>query len=132
MRSRKFPAETRAVLSLAAAIVPARNRPDWRDAWWSKAEAWWFYNRDFPGARLDLLRVAAGAFPDAMWKRLDRDEAPRRFHLALGSPLFVTGVLVALLVLVGSLSGFRETRANFSDRNASNPRLVILSNHSPL
>ena len=132
MRSRKFPAESRAVLSLAAALVPARGREEWRETWWSKAEAWWYYNRDFPGARLDLLRVACSAFPDAFWLRLDRDEAPRRFHLAIGSPLFVTGVLAGLLVLTGWLSGFRETRSNFAGRNRTNPRLVILSNHSPL
>jgi hypothetical protein len=132
MRSRQFPAESRAILSFAAVLVPARSRAEWREAWWSKAESWWFFNRDFPGARLDLLRVAAGSFPDALWRRLDRDEAPRRLHLTVGHPLFVTGILFALFVLVCGLSGLRETRANFVRREAANQRLVILSNHSPL
>jgi hypothetical protein len=132
MRSRKFPAESQALLSLAAMLVPGRIRAEWREAWWLKLDSWWFYNRDFPGARLDLLRVASGAIPDAFWRRLDRDEAPRRLHLALGHPLFVTGILIGLFALVGSLTGFRETRAAFADQNVANPRLVILSNHSPL
>ena len=107
MRSRKFPAESQALLSLAAMLVPGRIRAEWREAWWLKLDSWWFYNRDFPGARLDLLRVASGAIPDAFWRRLDRDEAPRRLHLALGHPLFVTGILIGLFALVGSLTGFQ-------------------------
>jgi hypothetical protein len=133
MLSRKFPPESGALLALAASLVPRRNRQEWRDSWCSKAESWWIFNRDFPGARLDLFRLAAGAVPDALWRRLDREEAPRRLHLAIGHPLFLTGVLIAILGVIGWFSdGYCETRATLWAERSVDPRLVILSNHSPL
>lgn len=133
MPARRVPFESRVILALAATLVPSWQRPEWRDHWRSKSEAWWIFNRDLPGARTGLLREALGGLPDAFWRRLDREEAPRRLHLALGSPLFISGVLLCVLGVIGWLSGgFRETRATLSDQRTENPRLVILSNHSPL
>src|SRR5207245_6569231 len=117
---------------LAAVLAPAQLRPEWRDHWQSKSEAWWIFNRDLPGARLGLLRETLAAVPDAFWRSQDREEAPRRLHLALGSPLFIGGVLLCILGAIAWLSGgFRETQAMLSEENGGNPRLVILSNHSP-
>ncbi len=133
MPVRKIPFESRVILALAAALVPSRQRSPWQERWRSRSEAWWIYNRDLPGARIGLLREAANACPDALWRRLNRDEAPRRLHLAVGSPLFVGGVLLCVLGAIGLLSGgFRETRAMLTDQRTDNPRLVILSNHSAL
>jgi hypothetical protein len=132
MPGRKVPFESRVILALAALLAPSWQRTEWRGHWRSKCEAWWIFNRDFPGARIGLLGEALSAVPDALWRRLDREEAPRRLHLALGSPLFIGILLLCMLGLVGMLSGgFRETRAMFQEQRPGNSRLVLLSNHSP-
>ena len=128
MPRRKIPFDSRVILALAAWLVPSWQRPAWRDQWRSKCEAWWFFNSDLPGARLGLAGEALAGLPDALWRRLDREEAPRRLHLALGSPLFIGAVLLSILGVIGSLSGVASGWATRPPRNSG---VRIARSHSP-
>ena len=136
MRMVRTPVESRFLLCLGAILVPRALRPEWRMEW--EGELWWWISSQTGSAnslreRLSLAVHSAGAITDGLCLRFGCGALRSRFLRASRGPFAMLAAGMALLAVIGLLSGgFSNTRralgaAFATDRNG----LAILSQTGP-
>jgi MacB-like periplasmic core domain len=103
-----------AIIHVAARLVPAPFREEWKREW--SGEVWhrWEFLRCVGEwhwrSALRLLRGCCGAFIDAGWLFASQSQARRRLHEWARSPWLCLGMLALLLGVIGAITGFAATR----------------------
>lgn len=126
----------RFILQAASLLVPRRQRAEWIREW--NAEVWhWAHflvesERLSPRTEEELLRHCWGAFPDALWHRLNRVAVLNFVHEYPRTPAFC---LMVLLVALSIFAGHNLPRSTLWLRpslavNTSDLLTVSLSSHS--
>src|ERR1700749_3272714 len=99
----------RAILWLASRLAPARQRAGWLRSWSSQVWHWCRFleesgqlTRD---KKLELARFCWSAFPDAFWRRYDRETFLERTARLRRSPSFCFGAIALALVVVTLAGG---------------------------
>ncbi len=120
----------RAVIWLAAWIVPAPLRAQWKDGWRRKIWHWANFLAETGSLdahnRLVLMRSCCTAFADAFWIRFDRETFRARKRRILRSP---GACLTACFLLLGGLllaGGFVPAARAFFSKPVSRPDRVAV------
>ncbi len=100
--------QCRILLYAASWIVPRRARAEWRKEWEAElACAWQIAQEEGPKSRSRGLRSRCfGAFLDAAWYRLNREDLLRTREHWARTPAFVLYGLITMLLLLVSGSGY--------------------------
>jgi hypothetical protein len=122
-----------AIIRVAAQLVPAARRQEWKREW--SGEVW--HRWEFLAcvgewnlrAGLRLLRDCFGAFVDAGWLLASQDKVRSRIREWARSPRLCLGIFVALLILLGIISGFGATRQVLFSRQQLPANLVAVWLH---
>ena len=109
--------QCRIMLYAASWIVPRRARAEWRKEWEAElACAWQIAQEKGSSSRSRGLRSrCCGAFLDAAWYRLNREDLLRTREHWARTPAFVLYALITLLLLLVSGSGYLPQNAVDSD-----------------
>ena len=115
---------------IASWLVPRDQRVDWRSEHDRKFYHWCYYLSEAglltARNRLLVARHCWATFPDAFWRRIDRERFHARSQSFFGSPLsFLTALAVGLLVLVLG-SGFVPAARLASASPVARPSQVVL------
>ena len=96
------------MLYVASWIVPRRARAEWRKEWEAElACAWQIAHQESSSLRNRGLRSrCCGAFLDAAWYRLNREDLLRTREHWARTPAFVLYALITMLLLLVSGSGY--------------------------
>jgi hypothetical protein len=96
------------MLHAASWIVPRRARAEWRKEWEAElACAWQIAQEKASRSRSRGLRLrCCGAFLDAAWYRLNREDLLRTSEHWARTPAFVLYALITMLLLLVSGSGY--------------------------
>jgi hypothetical protein len=126
------PLPCRALIRIAAWIVPSQVRPEWRARWDASLWNWWIlFERGELTTRdqAQLLRYSWSSFLDAFWLRI----TPENLRHSLRSAGFVLACgAFALLILAASTHGFRSTRALFVPLPLKDPGSLVSIRYSGL
>ena len=111
----------RLIVWTASWLVPRTGRATWRTEQDSRFFHWCHFLAESgqltPHNRLAIARACWATFPDAFWKRFDRERFRARWHRFRGSPVTFLGALtLAVLVLVLSTGIINAVRAAFPRR----------------
>lgn len=120
----------RAMIGVAARIVPAVQRQDWQDEW--LAEIWHHWQFLFYAGMwnrreaLRLIRNCLGSFADAAWHFVSQESVVMRLRGCARSPWTCLGGWAVLLLIVAALSaGLPATRQMLTYRSQSNSRQLV-------
>jgi hypothetical protein len=120
----------RAMIRVAAQLVPAARRREWRQEW--LAEIWhrWqflLYTREWSRREaVRLFRNCLGAFVDAGWHFASQERVQSRVREWARSPWLCLGAIAGLLAVVGVASGwFPATRQLLFGPYGQRERLVF-------
>jgi len=98
----------RLTLALAAWLVPARLRPEWRQRWQTAARNWWTLVERGEVTTRTTARFCATALGDAFWRRIRKEEWRQWFR----GPSFVLACIAAAFLLLALVSrGFAVTQS---------------------
>jgi len=111
-------------------LVPSGARKSWRADRRRKLFHWCAFlqenNRLNRASAMELSRACWQAFPDALWRRFDRESTLIWIQRSLRSPRLILGIGVAGLVLITIFSGFfRTTRLLLSTLPFSHPEELV-------
>jgi hypothetical protein len=121
-----------AMIRVAAKLVPAAQREDWRREW--LAEIWHRWQFLFHADAWDrreaarLVHNCVGAFADAAWHVISQETLRNRLRDSARSPWTCLGGLAAVLAILAAMtSGFPATRQllAFQSQQSSGPLLFI-------
>ena len=113
------------IIWLASWLVPAAQRPEWSRM--RKAQIWhWCHFLAESGQftrekKLELARYCWSAFPDAFWRRFDRDTFVERMQRWRSSPGGCLGAITAALLLVMLVSGIIPAARSYMFVVANHP-----------
>ena len=110
------------VVWLAGWLAPAALRSEWRAERRRKLWHWCAFleetGRVSIANRLELSRFCWQSYPDALWRRWDRESTLASLDRRLRSPQFFLAIAGLALVLVAATSGFFSTTRSLLTRPA--------------
>jgi hypothetical protein len=98
--------QCRILLYAASWIVPRRARAEWRREWEAELACAWQIAQEEGSRSRGLRSRCCGAFLDAAWYRLNREDLLRTREHWARTPAFVLYALITLLLLLVSGSGY--------------------------